>query len=167
MPKKDDVPSSRFEEATLWELAGPAAGEWFALVLSGAATAYSTVSQVLVVPAKAGVPRTEVTDHDVVCDAAASPLRECLTFAAWATAPIPAHCLKREVGRVDQRLVVQVKKAHETLSANPAFRGYVHRSRPGEPAWHNVLRESLSGYWDGSVTISCATLPEAEAEAAS
>ena len=150
---------SRVMESSLWELAGPAAGSWYALVLGDEDD--GPVPEVLVAPVCSTLTQADATSDDVYCSASLSPVGEALVIAAWAVAPMPVHCLSREIGPVDAGIVRQVYEISGRLMAEA---GLVPapgpRPRRGEPAWHRELRHSLRGYWDGSVMISCATLPD-------
>src|SRR5688500_5385812 len=99
----------RFKENTLWQLSGPAAGEWYALVLSGERSGAGSLPEVVVTPARAGLTADDASRHDIVCSANASPTGELLVFAAWAIAPIPANCLDRELGSIDQMHATRIQ----------------------------------------------------------
>jgi hypothetical protein len=150
---------SCYEPSTLWALSGPAAGTWYALVLAGETPGPGGLAEVLVVPARTGVDKQDVTHDDVMCPAEASPTGEPLVFAAWAAAPIPAHCLVREIGSLDYEFCRLVEVARLRAAGPSGAAAHLRRPRAGEPDWHQDLRRSLVGYWDGSVMISCATMP--------
>ena len=147
-----------FEDSTLWELAGPAAGSWYVLVLSGQHAGPGMVPHVTVAPVRLGLSAADATAGDVFCPASQSPLGDPLVIAAWATASMPAHCLSRQIGAMDESVVNQVRETYENLVNAPRSSPLNPlRPRIGEPAWHRDLRKTLHGYWDGSVMISCAT----------
>jgi hypothetical protein len=156
------------KESTVWELAGPAAGSWYALVLSEEHQGAGSVPEVLVAPVCASLSKADATTNDVYCPANQSPTGAHLVIAAWAVAPMPVHCLRREIGVLDPAIVKRVRETNARLVVDAGLvRVLSHRPRRDEPAWHRELRHSLKGYWDGSVMISCATLPDEEHRKAS
>ena len=151
---------SRYRKASLWELAGPAAGTFHGLVLSDENHLGGALPEVLIAPASPRIPSNNASFMDVVCPAYQSPTGETLVIAAWAMAPIPAHCLSQEIGTVDPAIVSEVELTYERMMHSPGARKNPLSPRVHEPEWHRELRRSLTGYWDGSVMISCATMPE-------
>jgi hypothetical protein len=147
---------TEFRQNTLWSLKGPAAREWYGLVLADRREGIWKMPEVVIIPARAHLTLPEVTHHDVICPADSSPIGQALVLAAWAVAPIPAHCLEREVGAIDEALVGKAREAHGDLQGD-ASHWTLRPFRPwaGEPAWHNELRRSLHAYWDGTVIIAC------------
>lgn len=145
-----------FRENTLWALNGPAAGNWYGLVLADRPDGIWKMPEVVIVPARAHLTLHDVTHHDVICPEDSSPVGQPLVFAAWAIAPIPAHCLEREVGLIDEGLVAGVREAHGDLHGDSA-KWDLRPFRPwgDEPDWHAELRRALHAYWDGSVIIAC------------
>ena len=147
---------SPFRENALWSLNGPAAREWFGLVLAERSEGTWKVPEVIIVPARAHLTLHDVTHHDVICPEDRSPIGQPLVLAAWAIAPIPAHCLEREVGTIDPAIVQRAREAHGDL-AGDAHSWNLKPLGPwqGEPSWHGELRRALHAYWDGSVIIAC------------
>ena len=150
-----------FRVNALWSLNGPAARDWFGLVLGHRPEGIWSVPEVIVVPARAHLTLYDVTHHDVICPEDSSPIAQPLVFAAWAVASIPAHCLEREVGVIDPAIVARVREAHGNLEGDPSTWN-LRPFRPwrDEPAWHAELRRSLHAYWDGSVIIACGMASE-------
>jgi len=155
---------SRFRKGSLWELAGPAAGVFHGLVVAEENNDGGALPEVLIAPASPRIPVEHASSTDVVCPAYQSPTGEHLVVAAWAMAPIPSHCLSQEIGTVDPSVISEVLDTYEKVSHTPGARRNPKMSRAGEPEWHRELRRSLTGYWDGSVMISCATMPESTGE---
>src|SRR5436853_6175438 len=113
---------SRYRRASLWELAGPAAGTFHGLVLSDEHHTGSTLPEVLIAPASPRIPANNASFMDVICPAYQSPTGEALVIAAWAKAPIPAHCLSQEIGNVDPGIVAEVELTYERLTHSPGAR---------------------------------------------
>lgn len=158
---------SRIHDATLWGLTGPAAGTWYALVVEDEPGTSRALPEVLVIPVTSAREAWETTKADVVCPAQSSPTGERLVFAVWAAAPIPSHCLSEPVGVICSALTAVIDLKRVALSTDGRAWTHPMHPRASEPEWHRQLRESLVGYWDGSVMISCATIPPAEAMDAS
>jgi hypothetical protein len=134
------------------------------LVLAEENHAGGALPEVLIAPASPRIPVEHASSMDVVCPGYQSPTGELLVVAAWAMAPIPSHCLSQEIGTVDPSVITAVLNTYEKVTHTPGTRKNLKMSRAGEPEWHRELRRSLMGYWDGSVMISCATMPDSTGE---
>src|SRR5688572_10454516 len=114
--RTQEIFMSRVKQCYLWELAGPAAGSWYALVLGDELD--GRVPEVLVAPVCSSVKEADTTEADVYCPARLSPVGEPLVIAAWALAPMPVHCLSREMGMMADDIIRKVREINARLVGN-------------------------------------------------